>query len=57
MAGKRTKTENMVGKNEIPTKENTLDPKIEKLIALGKKTGEYNLQRRSRFVGERRDVG
>ncbi|HNZ08900.1 MAG TPA: RNA polymerase sigma factor RpoD [Bacillota bacterium] len=39
MAGKRTKTENMVGKNEIPTKENTLDPKIEKLIALGKKQG------------------
>lgn len=39
MAGKRTKTENMVGNNEIPTKENTLDPKIEKLIALGKKQG------------------
>lgn len=39
MAGKRTKTENIVGKNEIPTKENTLDPKIEKLIALGKKQG------------------
>ena len=39
MAGKRTKTESMVGKGEIPTKENTLDPKIEKLIALGKKQG------------------